>query len=859
MRDTTYCDRIQGRGDPGMSLTRYLLPRLKGGRPLLVILVTLLGMLSVNTSRAATPTFTKSVICSDITSSPDISVVDFNGDGDPDVLVGGLGSIVLCVNGGDGTFSSSVLVPSPGGNNTKVTGADVNGDGKMDLVGIDTGSDEVVWWGNNGDGTFTKYVVGSSVGGPSDIVVTDLENDGDRDIITSSDLSNQIIWWRNDGAIQAVPKRLYISDRTTNNYRIVAVDPLTNSQVASIALSSAHEPGDLAASPYGKKLYAVAGSDVLVIDVLTNAVTATVSNAGGDGNSTQLAISPDGSKLYVASHRSTSSLQIKVINTTTSAVVATITDWAFNACTSVTGFGIQPSGGSLYLACSATTGGRGGRRGGRRGGTSSEGEFFVINTATDNVSKTATFTDPSRNITYVNAMAVNPDGSEVYLVRADTSWRGSSAGAVEVFRGSNGSYKQSINLPGGGTFSRERAASVTPAGDKLYVTDAVKGVYVIDLGTKTVTATLPQSTSNGNDIAMSSDGSAVYTSMSGNVFVNDTASDSYQATVTGTFSNAYNLAYTPGYGGGEKFTKVIITNWFQGAGSVRTVDLNNDGRLDVLGAAHSKKQIAWWRHNSDNSFTKFTIDTAFNTAAVVRAADIDGDGWQDVIATGDGSGGTSPGLVWWRNNHNNTFTKHVIDGYSSSDVEIADLDNDGHPDIAAMTYGTTQVLWWQNDGSGTFTGNIADTSGGESAIELGDFDKDGWQDIVESGTGKNIFWWHNEGAGANTGIPFGFNAVEPQTGSAPPADTDPLAGKIHTKVDGQAFYLDLVALADADNNGIADSVDTDYAIGGSHTLQLQVISGTCASYSVIETLPSVVFQQADQPAEQGRKQVCACG
>ena len=835
-------------------MTRHLLRPIntgrRPGRCLLLLLTMLLGVMNVTESRAATPTFTKAKICSDITNSPDISVADFNGDGKLDVLVGGMDYIALCVNGGGGSFSSSVLVPSPGGKNTKVVAADVNGDGRMDLVGIDAGSDEVVWWQNNGDGTFTRSIVGSSVGGPSDIFVTDLDGDGDRDIVTSSYQSDQVIWWRNDGANQSVPKRLYISDRTSNNYKIVAVDPQTNSQLASIALSNSHEPGDLAASPDGKKLYAVAGTDVLIIDVLTNTVTATVSNAGGDGSSTHLAVSPDGSKVYVASHRTSSSLQIKVIDTTTNAVVNTITQWAFNSCNSVTGFGIQPSGGSLYLACSASTGGGGGW-GGWGGWGGSEGEFFMIDIASYNVSKTATFSNPSLNTTYVNAMAVNPDGSEVYLARANISFWGSSA-AVEVFNGSNGTFKQSISLSGG-FFTMLRAATVTPDGSKLYVTDSSNGIYDIDLATKTVTATLPKSTSSGNDIVMSSDGSAIYTSMSGDVYDNATSNDSSQATITGTFSNAYNLAYTPGNSGGEKFTKVIIGSGFNGAASVRAADLNNDGRLDILAAAHQGKAIAWWRQNSSGTFSKFIIDNRFRTAAVVRAADIDGDGWQDVIAAGDGSGGTSPGLVWWRNNHNNTFTKHVVDSYSSSDLEIADLDNDGHPDIAAMTYGTTQVLWWQNNGSGTFSRAIADTSGGESAIEVGDLDKDGYQDIVESGTGKNIYWWHN--GGADVGIPFGFNAVEPQSGSAPAADKDPLAGKLHTKVDGQAFDIDIVALADTNKDGVADGVDTNYAMGGDRTVELQVVSGTCASYTVLETLTSVVFHQADQATEQGRKEV----
>jgi DNA-binding beta-propeller fold protein YncE len=327
-----------------------------------------------------------------------------------------------------------------------------------------------------------------------------------------------------------IPARIYASNRASGSSndesRIIVIDPVTNTQTDSISVVG--EPNDLAAHPDGSTLYAVEGKSIGVIDVLANIPITTLLGVGDLFN--LLAVSPDGNKLYLVYRKTTgtATLIVKVFDLsgdpTAPLLTATITDPLFDGCYGPLGIVVKPDNSQVYLACRYTD-------------NSLPYGFFMID-ASNTVTRPSTFTPNGANYTFINAMAVSPDGSKVYLARASNS-----ASKVEIFDGGTGANTVHIGLPNN---ALPRAIAVTPDGSKLYVADQRLGTHVINATTNTYVLTMPQTQSRGLDIAMSLDGSLVYPTLTSSIFVLDTATNTWQTTITGDFTSVFQIATTPG-------------------------------------------------------------------------------------------------------------------------------------------------------------------------------------------------------------------------------------------------------------------------------------------------------------------------
>ena len=129
----------------------------------------------------------------DVGSGPcDMAVGDFNGDGRPDMAVfNGYGDTVsVLLNNGDGGFTKTdYAVDGPGTDESQFFVADVNGDGRLDLVFASEGSlgnAGVSIMLNEGGGVFaTPIEFGTGLWNVDSVAVADINGDGKLDLVVS--------------------------------------------------------------------------------------------------------------------------------------------------------------------------------------------------------------------------------------------------------------------------------------------------------------------------------------------------------------------------------------------------------------------------------------------------------------------------------------------------------------------------------------------------------------------------------------------------------------------------------------------------------------------------------------------------
>jgi hypothetical protein len=132
----------------------------------------------------------------DVPSS--VVVADLNSDGKPDLLVVCAGGVSVLLGNGNGTFqphldyTTSGVPGTPGiaGEQGSLVVADFNGDGKPD-VALTVGFGTVAVGFGNGDGTFQApiyYVAGTEFFGPSGLVVGDFNGDQKPDLVVGDGL-----------------------------------------------------------------------------------------------------------------------------------------------------------------------------------------------------------------------------------------------------------------------------------------------------------------------------------------------------------------------------------------------------------------------------------------------------------------------------------------------------------------------------------------------------------------------------------------------------------------------------------------------------------------------------------------------
>jgi hypothetical protein len=213
---------------------------------------------------------------------------------------------------------------------------------------------------------------------------------------------------------------------------------------------------------------------------------------------------------------------------------------------------------------------------------------------------------------------------------------------------------------------------------------------------------------------------------------------------------------------GLVWTKHEIEDWIVSPHSVYPADIDGDNDIDVAGAASLYTDFVWWE-NLDGGGLSWTLhiveDSLFGSGQSVHVNDIDNDGDLDII----GAAEDADEISWWENLDGSGITceKHLVrdnfvEAYS---VYSVDVDGDSIIDIIGAAREDDVIVWWKNlDGSGTsWVEHTVDTVNGASWVYADDIDLDGDIDILgtawfadskSSRVGEDVTWWENvDGSG----------------------------------------------------------------------------------------------------------------
>jgi hypothetical protein len=201
-------------------------------------------------------------------------------------------------------------------------------------------------------------------------------------------------------------------------------------------------------------------------------------------------------------------------------------------------------------------------------------------------------------------------------------------------------------------------------------------------------------------------------------------------------SSATSVRILAGDGHGN-FQPAVLQQTFPGigAGSASLVDIDGDGKLDlvltVVNTTGTAASIVWLKNTGGSFAAPVTLTP--NSTGVLSVADFNGDGRPDIVY--ETAGSSSAVHILW--NQGGTFNDQPARGLNGvvGVPNVIDFNLDGIPDLVVEVQSSTgtQLYSFEGKGDGSFTQIAVLTTPGVAQLVAGDFDHDGFPDLAGPG------------------------------------------------------------------------------------------------------------------------------
>jgi len=204
---------------------------------------------------------------------------------------------------------------------------------------------------------------------------------------------------------------------------------------------------------------------------------------------------------------------------------------------------------------------------------------------------------------------------------------------------------------------------------------------------------------------------------------------------------------------GTSWTRFDVATDASGLFSVSAVDLNGDGRTDILSQSTDdpSRAVVWWENidGGGTEWTEYVVEDDLPGCRFARTADLDRDGDEDIVAVAFHQKGRK--VLWYENEGSGArWAKHIVvdaPEFKCFNATPADVDGDGDLDVVATNViKDLHVIWFENDGAGGGWETHLIDAGFASPyiVSAADMDGDNDTDVIGTSNSWNtVAWWEN--------------------------------------------------------------------------------------------------------------------